>query len=98
MPRMKTMTDELCAYWCTDDWCGCNDVLRNTPDIRCPFASDDGEQKMFCKYYTYHGISKECDGKYSIIINGKKIITGMNGEDIVVLRYLLEEFNDTEEL
>lgn len=87
------MNDELCTYWGKDDWCECNDVPRTTPGIRCPFDSDIDEQKKFCKYYTYHGIPKENDGKYSIVINGKKIITGLTGKDLEIIETLLEQTN-----
>jgi hypothetical protein len=87
------MSDELCTYWRSEDWCGCDNVPRTTPGIRCPFDSDSEEQKKFCRYYTYHGIEKGYDGKYSIIINGKKIISGITGEDLSIIETLLEQTN-----
>jgi hypothetical protein len=95
---METMTDELCAYWREDDWCGCYDVPRTTPRIRCPFASDDVEQKTFCKFYNYNVIQNNHDGTFSIILNGKELISNIEGEDVVLLRYVLGEFDDAKEL
>jgi hypothetical protein len=89
---------ELCVYWSTNDWCGCDNVPRTTPGIRCPFFSDCDKQKKFCKYYTYNVIRDNQDGTFTIIINGKEIISNIFGEDVVVLRWLLEEFDDAEEL